>query len=119
LTPTGVGTVIQGGRIKDPNGGGDLIHIEEKPVINVDNKDYLLEKQLRGDIALIHAWKADKMGNVVYHRTARNFNQIWATAADWVIVEAETIVEVGELDPDQIMTPGALVDQVVQAEKGE
>jgi acetate CoA/acetoacetate CoA-transferase alpha subunit len=53
------------------------------------------------------------MGNVVYHRTAQNFNKIWATAADWVIVEAEEIVGVGELDPDQIMTPGALVDQVV------
>ena len=57
------------------------------------------------------------MGNVVYHRTARNFNQIFATAADFVIVEAENIVEVGELDPDEIMTPGALVDMVVQAEK--
>ncbi|MDR0862083.1 MAG: CoA transferase subunit A [Oscillospiraceae bacterium] len=97
LTPTGLGTPIA----------------EGKPVIEVDGKEYLLEKPLRADVALIHAWKADKMGNVVYHRTARNFNQIWATAADWVIVEAEEIVEVGELDPDQIMTPGALVDQIV------
>ncbi|MDR2530595.1 MAG: CoA transferase subunit A [Oscillospiraceae bacterium] len=103
LTPTGLGTPIA----------------EGKPVINVDGKDFLLEKPLHGDVALIHAWKADKMGNAVYHRTARNFNQIFATAADWVIVEAETIVEVGELDPDLIMTPGALVDMVVQAEKGE
>jgi len=97
LTPTGLGTPIADG----------------KDIINVDGKDYLLEKPLRADVALIHAWKADKMGNVVYHRTARNFNQIWATAADWVIVEAEEIVEVGELDPDLIMTPGALVDQIV------
>ncbi|MDR0915815.1 MAG: CoA transferase subunit A [Oscillospiraceae bacterium] len=97
LTPTGLGTPIA----------------EGKDIINVDGKDYLLEKPLRGNVALIHAWKADKMGNVVYHRTARNFNQVWATAADWVIVEAEEIVEVGELDPDQIMTPGALVDQIV------
>ncbi|MDR0906128.1 MAG: CoA transferase subunit A [Oscillospiraceae bacterium] len=97
LTPTGLGTPIA----------------EGKDIINVDGKDYLLEKPLRADVALIHAWKADKMGNVVYHRTARNFNQIWATAADWVIVEAEEIVEVGELDPDRIMTPGALVDQIV------
>ncbi|MDR3310322.1 MAG: CoA transferase subunit A [Oscillospiraceae bacterium] len=97
LTPTGLGTPIADG----------------KPVINVDGKDYLLEKPLRGDVALIHAWKVDKLGNAVYHRTARNFNQIWATAADWVIVEAEQIVEAGELDPDEIMTPGALVDAIV------
>jgi len=97
LTPTGLGTPIA----------------EGKQIINVDGKDYLLEKPLRGDVALIHAWKVDKMGNTVYHRTARNFNQIWATAADWVIVEAEQIVEVGELDPDEIMTPGALVDAIV------
>jgi acetate CoA/acetoacetate CoA-transferase alpha subunit len=97
LTPTGLGTPIA----------------EGKQIINVDGVDYLLEKPLRADVALIHAWKADKMGNVVYHRTARNFNQIWATAADWVIVEAEEIAEVGELDPDLIMTPGALVDAVV------
>jgi acetate CoA/acetoacetate CoA-transferase alpha subunit len=97
LTPTGLGTPIA----------------EGKPVINVDGRDYLLEKALRGDVALIHAWKVDKLGNAVYHRTARNFNQIWATAADWVIVEAEQIVEIGELDPDEIMTPGALVDAIV------
>jgi acetate CoA/acetoacetate CoA-transferase alpha subunit len=99
LTPTGLGTPIA----------------EGKPIINVDGKDYLLEKALRGDIALIHAWKADEMGNVVYHRTARNFNQVWATAADWVSVEAEELVPVGSLDPDVIMTPGVLVDAVVQA----
>jgi acetate CoA/acetoacetate CoA-transferase alpha subunit len=98
LTPTGLGTPIA----------------EGKEVITVDGKDYLLELPLRGDVALIHAWKADKMGNAVYHRTSRNFNQVFATAADWVIVEAEEIVEVGELDPDLIMTPGALVDAVVK-----
>jgi acetate CoA/acetoacetate CoA-transferase alpha subunit len=103
LTPTGLGTPIADG----------------KEILTVDGKQYILEKPLRADVAIIHAWKVDKRGNAVYHRTARNFNQIWATAADWVIVEAENIVEVGELDPDAIMTPGALVDQVVQAEKGE
>jgi len=97
LTPTGLGTPVA----------------EGKQVITVDGKDFLLEKPLRGDVALIHAWKVDKMGNAVYHRTARNFNQIWATAADWVIVEAEEIVEVGEIDPDMVMTPGALVDAIV------
>ena len=103
LTPTGLGTPIA----------------EGKQVIAVDGVDYLLETALRGDVAIIRAWKADKMGNVVYHRTARNFNQVFATAADWVIVEAEEIVETGELDPDLIMTPGALVDAVVQAEPRE
>jgi acetate CoA/acetoacetate CoA-transferase alpha subunit len=98
LTPTGLGTPIA----------------EGKQVIEVDGKKYLLEKPLRGDVALIHAWKADRMGNVIYRRTARNFNQIFATAADFVIVEAEEIVETGELDPDQIMTPGCLVDMVVK-----
>lgn len=103
LTPTGLGTPIA----------------EGKQVITVDGKDYLLETALRADVAIIHAWKADRMGNVVYHRTARNFNQIFATAADYVIVEAEQIVEVGELDPDQVMTPGALVDAVVFVGKAE
>lgn len=98
LTPTGLGTPIA----------------EGKQVIELDGQKYLLEKALRGDVALIHAWKADRMGNVVYRRTARNFNQIFATAADFVIVEAEEIVEVGELDPDLIMTPGCLVDMIVK-----
>ena len=99
LTPTGLGTPIA----------------EGKPVIEVDGKKYLLEKPLRGDVALIHAWKADKMGNVVYRRTARNFNPIFATAADFVIVEAEQIVEIWELDADSINTPGCLVDMIVKA----
>ncbi len=98
LTPTGLGTLIG----------------EGKPVIEVDGKKYLLEKPLRADVALIHAWKADKMGNLVFRRTARNFNQIFSTAADLVIVEAEQIVEVGDLDPDVIHTPGCLVDMIVQ-----
>jgi acetate CoA/acetoacetate CoA-transferase alpha subunit len=99
LTPTGLGTPVA----------------EGKQVLEVDGKKYLLEKPLRGDVALIHAWKADKMGNLIYRRTARNFNPIFAAAADTVIVEAEQILEVWELDPDAIMTPGCLVDMVVQA----
>jgi acetate CoA/acetoacetate CoA-transferase alpha subunit len=99
LTPTGLGTPIA----------------EGKQVLEVDGKKYLLEKPLRANVALIHAWKADRMGNVIYRRTARNFNPTFATAADFVIVEAEQILEVWELDPDSIMTPGCLVDMVVQA----
>ena len=103
LTPTGLGTPMEKG----------------KQIINVDGKDYILEKPLHANVALIHAWKADKMGNLVYRRTARNFNPIMATAADFVIVEAEQIVEVGELDPDIIHTPGCLVDMIVQGRPTE
>ena len=103
LTPTGLGTPME----------------EGKQIINVDGKDYILEKPLHAIVALIHAWKADKMGNLVYRRTARNFNPIMATAADFVIVEAEQIVEVGELDPDIIHTPGCLVDMIVQGRPTE
>jgi acetate CoA/acetoacetate CoA-transferase alpha subunit len=103
LTPTGLGTPME----------------EGKQIINVDGKDYILEKPLHANVALIHAWKADKMGNLVYRRTARNFNPIMATAADFVIVEAEQIVEVGELDPDIIHTPGCLVDMIVQGKPTE
>ena len=81
----------------------------------IKGKRFILELPLHADVALIHAWKADKIGNVVYHRTARNFNPIMATAADFVIVEAEEIVEVGELDPDVIVTPSCLVDMIIQA----
>ena len=103
LTPTGLGTPMQ----------------EGKEVIEVNGKKYILELPLHADVALIHAWKADKMGNLVYRRTARNFNPIMATAADFVIVEAEEIVEVGELDPDMIHTPGAVVDLIVQGRPTE
>ena len=99
LTPTGVGTQMQ----------------EGKEVIEVGGKKYILELPLHADVAIIHAWKADKMGNVIYRHTSRNFNGIMATAADFVIVEAEEIVEVGDLDPDFIMTQGCLVDMIVQA----
>lgn len=100
LTPTGLGTPME----------------EGKDVIEVNGKKYLLELPLHADVALIHAWKADKMGNLIYRHTARNFNPIMATAADYVIVEAEEIVEVGELETDYIMTPGCLVDAIVQGE---
>jgi len=103
LTPTGLGTPME----------------EGKPVIEVDGKLYILEKPLHANVALIHAWKADKIGNLVYRRTARNFNPIMATAADFVIVEAEEIVEVGDLDPDVIHTPGCLVDMIVQGRPTE
>lgn len=97
LTPTGVGTIVEEGKEK----------------IEVDGREYLLEKPLRADVALLKAYKADKAGNLVYHQSARNFNPIMALAADLVIAEVEEVVEVGELDPDLVVTPGILVDKIL------
>lgn len=96
LTPTGVGTVVEEGKEK----------------ITVDGREYLLEKPLRAEVALLKAYKADKAGNLIYHRSARNFNPLMALAADLVIVQVEQIVEIGEIDPDDVMTPGILVDKI-------
>lgn len=98
LTPTGVGTVVA----------------EGKQVIQVDGRDYLLETPLRAQVAVVKAWKADTSGNLVYRRAGRNFNPLMAMAADFVIAEVEEVVEVGQLDPDEIMTPGVCVDLVVK-----
>ncbi len=100
LTPTGLDTKME----------------EGKQIIEVNGKRYILELPLHADVAIIHAWKADKMGNLIYRNAARNFNPIMATAADYVIVEAESIVEVGELDPNYIMTPGCCVNAIVPIE---
>lgn len=97
LTPTGIGTVVEEGKEK----------------LLVDGKEYLLELPLRADIALLKAYKADKVGNLVYRQSARNFNPIMALAADMVIAEVEEVVEVGEIGPDEVMTPGILVDKVI------
>ncbi|MCL2365588.1 MAG: CoA transferase subunit A [Oscillospiraceae bacterium] len=99
LTPTGVGTIVEEGKQK----------------LNINGKDYLLELPLRAEVALIKAYKADKYGNCTYRRAARNFNPLMATAADFVIVAAEEIVEFGAIDPELVFTPGIMVDMVVQA----
>lgn len=101
LTPTGVGTIVA----------------EGKQTITLNGREYLLEEPLHADVAILKAWKADKAGNLVYNRCARNYNPAMAMAADLVIVQAENIVEVGELDPDAIMTPGVLVDMIVHMEE--
>lgn len=98
LTPTGIGTIVE----------------EGKEVFTVNGKKYILELPLRADVAIIKAWKADTYGNLVYHRLARNFNPIMAMAADYVIVEVEEIVEVGQIDPDEIMTPGICIDMLIK-----
>ncbi|NLB50673.1 MAG: acetate CoA-transferase subunit alpha [Clostridiaceae bacterium] len=100
LTPTGVGTAVE----------------ENKQVMEFDGKKYILERPMGADIALIKAHKADTSGNLVYRRAARNFNPLMAMAADLVIVEADEIVEAGELDPDEVMTPCVFVDLIVRKE---
>lgn len=97
LTPTGVGTVVEKGK--------------EKMVI--DGKVYLLELPLRADIALVAGETVDKYGNIVYEGATRNFNNLMATAADIVIVEAEKVVEVGDLNPNHVVTPGIFIDYIV------
>lgn len=99
LTPTGVGTEVEEGKTK----------------ITIKNKEYLLEEALPGNVALIKAKKADKAGNLVYAKTARNFNPLMATACTLVIAEVEEIVEIGEIDPDQVHTPSIFVNYLVKA----
>ena len=96
LTPTGVGTVVEEGKVK----------------MMVDGREYLLEKPLRAEVALLKAHKADQAGNLIYNRSARNFNPLMALAADLVIVQVEELVEIGDIDPDEVMTPGILVDKI-------
>ena len=98
LTPTGVGTPVEEGKQK----------------LTVNGKDYLLELPIQADVALIKAYKADKSGNLVFRKAARNFNPLMATAARTVIVEVQQIVETGEIDPDEVMTPGIFVNYLVQ-----
>jgi acetate CoA/acetoacetate CoA-transferase alpha subunit len=97
LTPTGVGTVVEEGKRK----------------VEVEGREYLLEVPLRADFALVQAFLADYLGNLTYALTARNFNPVIAMAAATVIVDAEHIVPVGMISPDQVMTPAPLVDYLV------
>ena len=100
LTETGIGTIVEEGKQK----------------IKAQDKEYLLELPLRADLAILGGSIVDKQGNVFYNASTRNFNPLMATAADHVIVGAERIVEVGELDPNHVMTPGIFVDYIVGGE---
>lgn len=102
-TPTGVGTVIENGK--------------EKKIFN--GREYILELPLKADFAFVKAYKADPYGNLIYRKTARNFNPMMATAADFTIAEVEEIVPVGGLDPEQIATPGIYVNMVIKGEHYE
>ena len=95
-----------------PAGAGTIV-AEGKEVREFDGRPYVMERWLRADFALIKAWKADRLGNLVYRKTARNFNPMMATAGKVTIAEVEEIVEPGELDPDTVMTPGIYVQRVV------
>ena len=101
LTPTGVGTIVA----------------EGKQVINIDGRDYLLEKPLRADVALIRGTVTDKFGNTTYNGTTRTFNPMMATAADYVIVGTCEVVEIGQIDPNNVVTSGIFVDAIVGGEK--
>ncbi|WP_099289829.1 CoA transferase subunit A [Butyricimonas sp. Marseille-P3923] len=98
LTQTGMGTIVA----------------EGKQVINVDCKDYLLEKPLRADIALVGASLGDKAGNLVYRGTSQNFNPLMAAAADLVIAEVNELVEVGEIAAENVKTPSIMVDYIIE-----
>jgi len=96
-TKTGVGTVVA----------------EGKPTQVFDGETYVMERWLRADLSIVKAWKADPEGNLIYRKTARNFNPVMATAGKVTVVEVEEVVNAGELDPDNIHTPGIYVDRVI------
>jgi 3-oxoacid CoA-transferase subunit A len=100
FTPTGVGTMVA----------------ENKETREFEGRLYLMERALKADFAFVKAWKADKQGNLVYRKTARNFNPMMATAAKVTIAEVEHIVEIGELDPDMVHTPSVFVKRIFQGE---
>ncbi|MCW3473629.1 CoA transferase subunit A [Rhodovastum sp. RN2-1] len=97
FTRTGVGTQIA----------------EGKEVRGFGGQDYVMETGLRADLAIVHAWKSDTEGNLVYRKTARNFNPVMATAAEVTVAEVEIVVDAGEIDPDHIITPGIFVKRIV------
>jgi 3-oxoacid CoA-transferase subunit A len=97
-TPTGVGTMVA----------------EGKETRDFDGRKYVLERAIRGNFAFVKAWKGDRWGNLIYRKTARNFNPMMATAADYVIAEVEILVDLGQLDPNQVHTPGIFVDALFQ-----
>ena len=103
FTPTGVGTEVAKG----------------KEVRNIEGRDYVLESGIKGDVAIVRAWKADKFGNLVFRKTARNFNPLCAMAGKITVVEAEEIVEIGEIDPDHVHLSGAFVQRIFKAENLE
>jgi 3-oxoacid CoA-transferase subunit A len=103
FTPTGVGTLVS----------------EGKETRVIDGKSYVLERPLTADFAFVKAWRGDTVGNLVYRRTARNFNPVMATAAAVTIAEVEHLVEPGAIDPDHVVTPGIFVRYILQGQNYE
>ena len=103
FTPTGFGTLVA----------------EGKETRTIDGRLFVLERPLTADFAFVKAWKGDRAGNLVYRRTARNFNPVMATAARVTIAEVEHLVEPGEIDPDHVVTPGIFVRHILQGEQYE
>jgi 3-oxoacid CoA-transferase subunit A len=103
FTPTGYGTLIA----------------EGKETRLIDGRNYVFESPLRADFAFVRAWKGDRLGNLVYRKTARNFNPVMATAGRVTIAEVEQLVQPGEIDPDHVITPGIFVRHVVKGETYE
>jgi len=120
-TPTGFGTQVADGGLPMLYGrdGAVLKASPKKETRDFDGRPFVLEHALRGDFALVKAWKADEAGNLVYRRTARNFNPMMATAARITIAEVEEIVPAGALPPDGIHTPGVFVQRLVRGERYE
>lgn len=120
-TPTGAHTAIsEGGLPVLYNSDGTVKkYSDKKEIRSFDGRDYVLEPAIKGDFAIVKAWKADRSGNLIYRRTARNFNPMMATAAKITIAEVEEIVETGSLDPDTIHTPGIYVHRLIQGDKYE
>jgi 3-oxoacid CoA-transferase subunit A len=120
-TPTGAHTAISEGGIPvlyNPDGSVKRFS-EKKEIRSFDGRDYVLEPAIRGDFAIIKAWKGDRYGNLVYRHTAMNFNPMMATAARVTIAEVEELVEVGAIDPDHVHTPGIFVQRIFQGERYE
>jgi len=103
FTPTGVGTLVA----------------EGKETRTIEGRPFVLEQPLVADFAFVKAWKGDRAGNLVYRRTARNFNPVMATAGKVTIAEVEHLLEPGEIDPDHVVTPGIFVQRILQGEKYE
>src|SRR5579862_3531595 len=103
FTPTGVGTVVA----------------EGKEARDFDGRAYIMERALKADFAFVKAWKGDKWGNLIYRKTARNFNPLMATAAKVTIAEVEHLVDPGQIDPDHVVTPGIFVNHVIEGQRYE
>src|SRR6266403_3492678 len=101
-----------------PPGYGTMV-AEGKETREFDGRMFVMERAIRGNFAFIRAWKGDRWGNLIYRKTARNCNPMMATAADFVIAEVEELVELGQLDPNQVHTPGIFVDAIFQGPKYE